>query len=55
VPDAIAKAAIEQLRFDVSTNAEGMRRLDEQMTTLNQSIHNGLEANSGESVTKELS
>jgi hypothetical protein len=53
VPDAIAEAAIGQLRFDVSTNAEGMRGLDEQMTNLNQYVYNELEANSRRSVTKE--
>jgi hypothetical protein len=53
VPDVIAEAAIGQLRFDVSTNAEGIRRLDEQMTNLNQYAHNELEANSRGLITKE--
>jgi hypothetical protein len=51
VPDAIAEAAIGQLRFDVSVDAEGIRHFDKQMTNLN--VHNELEANSGRSVTKE--
>jgi hypothetical protein len=43
VPDAIAEAATGQLRFDdVSTKAEEIPRLDEQMTHLNQSVHNEL-------------
>jgi hypothetical protein len=40
VPNAIAEAASVQLRFDVSTKAEEIRRVDEQMTHLNQSVHN---------------
>jgi hypothetical protein len=53
VRDAIAEAAIGQLRFDALINDEGIRSLDEQMTNLNQYVHNELEANSGGSVTKE--
>jgi hypothetical protein len=39
-PDAIPEATIGQLQFDVSKNAEGIRRLDEQTAHLKQYVHN---------------
>jgi hypothetical protein len=41
-PDAIAEDAIGQLRFDVLTNAEGIRLFDEQVPHLGRYLHNEL-------------